>query len=44
MQLPIAYRPAFLGDPLGAKCRVAAQQAFVLQAGADILLGAFVGA
>jgi hypothetical protein len=42
MQLGIGYRPAFLGDPLGAKRRVAAHEALVLLAGADILFGAVV--
>src|SRR5260370_31879391 len=42
MQLRIAYRPALLRDPLGAKRRVAAEQALVLLALPHILLGAFI--
>src|SRR6266851_381659 len=44
MQLRIAYRPALLGDPLGAKRRIAAEQALVLLALPHILVGTFIAA
>ena len=43
MQLGIAERPAFLGDALGAKRRVGAQEALVLLARANILFGTLIG-
>ncbi len=43
MQLRIGERPAFLGDALGAKRRVCAQEVLVLLARAHILFGALIG-